>query len=68
MNKIRGIQITSERPAVHGSRKAVTYIGNPQSITVDCNLGSLVITPDELVSYLEKRESVVAKAKVANHI
>lgn len=59
MNKIRGIQITSEYPAVMtqpGRRIDITYVKNPKSITVDCKLGSLVITPDELISYLEKRE------------
>ena len=70
MNKIKGIQITSEYPAatLQNGTKAVAYVYNPEIITVDCDLGSLVITPDELVSYLEKRESVLAEAKVANHI
>jgi len=64
MNKIRGIQITSDYPATmtQGGRMLdITYIKSPKNIIVDCKLGSLVITPDELVSYLEKRESVVEK-------
>lgn len=35
----------------------VKYVSPIEEMTVDCHLGSLVITRDELLQYLEDRES-----------
>lgn len=46
--QLRGIQITYQR-------NNVIYLPDVKEMTVDCHLGSLIITKKELLDYLEKR-------------
>jgi predicted DNA-binding protein (UPF0251 family) len=46
--QLKGIQISYEE-------SEVIYIWDVEEMTVDCHLGSLIITKDELLDYLEKR-------------
>jgi hypothetical protein len=46
--KLKGIQISY-------AKFRVIYIQDVEKMTVDCHLGSLIITKNELLDYLEKR-------------
>lgn len=49
--ELRGIQISTGI-----ENQWPYYASKVESIVVDCHLGSLIIYPDELLDYLEKRE------------
>lgn len=51
--KIRGVQLSDEH-SIHYFQMS----GGELSMTVDCVLGSLVITEKELLSYLQSRNSL----------
>jgi len=47
--ELRGVQVTC--------KAGVYYLHEIESITIDCHLGSLILTKDELLNYLENRNS-----------
>ena len=52
--EFRGIQIKAKSLFI--PKHTVYYISDVLEMTVDCHLGSLIITKDELLDYLEQRE------------